>query len=113
MRERRIANPPPILEVHKSDVKDALEGVATKPQPQRRGRSLAEGGEKHAGGDDDEGQVPHHVQNHDGPRISAIDAAVVIVVVIVGAVVGAVGEEHAAAVGGYEASQGEGKGGRA
>lgn len=114
MRERRIANPPPILKVHKSRVEDALEGVATKPKPQRRGRSLAESGEKHAGGDDDEGQVPHHIQNHDGPRIGAIDAAVaIIVVVVVGAVVGAVGEEHAAAVGGDEASEGEGKGCRA
>lgn len=107
MREG-VANSGSELKVDEGHVKDALEGVAAEPEPQRRRRPLAERGEEDAGGDDDEGEVPDHVEHEHRPRVRALAGVAVTISVVVGSAVGAVGEEEAAAGGGDEAREGEG-----
>jgi len=88
-----IANSGSEFEVHERHVKDALEGVAAEPEPQRRRWPLSERGEEDAGGGDDEGEVPHHVEHQHRARVRALAGVGVAVSVVVRSVVGAVGEE--------------------
>lgn len=97
-----IANSEAELKEDESHMKNALERVAAEPESERRGRPLAKRGEEDAGGHDDEGEVPDHVEDQHRARVPALSA-----VVVVGSTVCTVREEEAAAGGGDEAREGQ------
>jgi hypothetical protein len=68
-----------IFRVNKSDMENALQGVATEPKSERSGRMLAECGEDNGGGNDHEGEVPDHVNHEDRSGIGAAGVVVFIV----------------------------------
>jgi hypothetical protein len=68
-----------IFRVNKSDMENALQGVATKPKSERSGRMLAECGEDDGSGNHDEGEVPDHVNHEDRSGIGAAGVVVFIV----------------------------------
>lgn len=97
-----IANSDAELEEDESHMKNALTRVAAEPESERRGRALAKRGEEDAGGHDDEGEVPDHVEDQHRSWVAALSA-----VVVVGSTVCTVREEEAAAGGGDEARERE------
>lgn len=73
---RRVA-PPPVLDPHERHVKEALQGVATDPPPDRRVGILLDGAGEHHRRDHHKGHVPCHVERHHRFRVCPVGAALV------------------------------------